>query len=141
MNLEQVMEQIKNQERFAKNITHWEVIPQKFGNYEPFPEYLDSKLISALKKKGIYRLYSHQRQALDETRQEHNITVVTPTASGKSLCYNLPVINTLLGDNNARAIYVFPTKALSQDQVSELMDIVNEMGKTSKHSLMMVIPG
>lgn len=132
MNLEQVMDQLKTQERFAKNITCWKVIPEKHGEYEDFPEYLNPKLVSALKKKGIYRLYSHQRKALDEVTAKNNITVVTPTASGKSLCYNLPVLNDLLADKNSRAIYLFPTKALSQDQVSELMNLVNVMGENIK---------
>ncbi|NLU10456.1 MAG: DEAD/DEAH box helicase [Tepidanaerobacter acetatoxydans] len=132
MNLEQVIDQLKTQERFAKNITCWKVIPEKHGEYEDFPEYLNPKLVSALKKKGIYRLYSHQRKALDEVTAKNNITVVTPTASGKSLCYNLPVLNDLLADKNSRAIYLFPTKALSQDQVSELMNLVNVIGENIK---------
>ncbi|HHV19290.1 MAG TPA: DEAD/DEAH box helicase [Thermoanaerobacterales bacterium] len=132
MNLEQIMDMLKTQERLAKNITHWAVIPEKPGEYEAFPEYLSPKLISALKKKGIHRLYSHQRRALDEVMANNDITVVTPTASGKSLCYNLPVLNAILADKNARAIYLFPTKALSQDQVSELMDIVDEMEEDIK---------
>ncbi len=132
MNLEQIMDRLKNQERLAKNITHWANIPEKPGEYEAFPEYLNSKLVSALKKKGIYRLYSHQRRALDEVTSNNDITVVTPTASGKSLCYNLPVLNHILADKNTRAIYLFPTKALSQDQVSELMDMVDEMGEDIK---------
>lgn len=132
MNLEQVIDQLNTQERFAKNITCWKVIPEKHGEYEDFPEYLNPKLVSALKKKGIYRLYSHQRKALDEVTAKNNITVVTPTASGKSLCYNLPVLNDLLADKNSRAIYLFPTKALSQDQVSELMNLVNVIGENIK---------
>ena len=132
MNLEQVIDFLKNDERFLANVTHWEVIPEKAGQYEDFPDYLNPKLVSALKQKGIYRLYSHQRSALEETLANHNIVVVTPTASGKSLCYNLPVLNSLLCDKNARAIYLFPTKALSQDQVSELMNIVDIMGEDIK---------
>ncbi|MGI6424932.1 MAG: DEAD/DEAH box helicase [Tepidanaerobacteraceae bacterium] len=132
MNLEQIMDQLKVQERFRKNITHWESIPEKAGEYKEFPGYLDPKLISVLKKKGIFQLYSHQYEALDKVTAKNDITVVTPTASGKSLCYNLPVLNTLLQDKNARAIYLFPTKALSQDQVSELMDMVDEMGEDIK---------
>lgn len=132
MNLEQVLDQLRTQERFYKNITHWEVVPESSGKYEDFPEYLNPKLIKALNKKGIYRLYSHQRRALDEVMTGHDITVVTPTASGKSLCYNLPVLNTLLSDKDARAIYLFPTKALSQDQVSELMELVDDMDANIK---------
>lgn len=132
MNLEQLLDYIKTSERFMQNVTHWEVIPQKPGEYEDFPSYLNEKLVSVLNKKGIHRLYSHQRQALDEVTAGHSVVVVTPTASGKTLCYNLPVLNELTGNRNARAIYLFPTKALSQDQVSELMDLVDAMGEDIK---------
>lgn len=132
MNLEQLLDSIKTNERFMQNVTHWEIIPQKPAEYEDFPLYLNEKLINVLKKKGIHRLYCHQRQALDEVKAGHNVVVVTPTASGKTLCYNLPVLNELIADKNARAIYLFPTKALSQDQVSELMNLVDAMGEDIK---------
>lgn len=132
MNLEQVLDRLKTSKNVMDNITHWEIIPPKPGEYEPFPDYLDDRLANVLRKKGIYKLYSHQRMALDEVEKGRNIIVVTPTASGKTLCYNLPVLNTLLRDRNARAIYLFPTKALSQDQVSELMDMVDGMGEDIK---------
>lgn len=132
MNLEQVIDKMKGNEDFNKNITCWEVIPPKPGEYMDFPKNLDPRLINALKRKGIYKLYSHQRRAFDEVENMRHITVVTPTASGKSLCYNLPVINALLRDKNSRAIYLFPTKALSQDQVSDLMDVINIMGEDIK---------
>lgn len=132
MNLEQVLDSLKTSERIMQNVTHWEVIPQKPGEYEDFPGYLDENLVSVLNKKGIHRLYSHQRRALDEAAAGNNVVVVTPTASGKTLCYNLPVLNELVRDKNARAIYLFPTKALSQDQVSELMGIVDAMGEDIK---------
>lgn len=132
MNLEQVLDQLKFSKRFFKNITSWRVIPQNKGDYEPFPEYLNEKLAEVLRKKGIYQLYFHQRRAIDEINAGNNIVVVTPTASGKTLCYNLPVLNTLLDDKNARALYLFPTKALSQDQVTELLDTVNAMDEDIK---------
>lgn len=132
MNLEQVLDYIKTSQRIMQNVTRWEILPPKPGKYEDFPDFLNKKLVSVLNKKGIYNLYSHQRQALDEVAAGHNIVVVTPTASGKTLCYNLPVLNELLKDKNSRALYLFPTKALSQDQVSELMDMVDAMGENIK---------
>jgi len=114
------------------NVTRWQVIPERAGEYVPFPEFLNDKLKDVLRKKGIYQLYCHQGLALNEVHNGNNIVVVTPTASGKTLCYNLPVLNTLLEDKNARAIYLFPTKALSQDQVSELMEIVDALGEDIK---------
>ncbi|MDI3481612.1 MAG: box helicase protein [Tepidanaerobacteraceae bacterium] len=132
MNLEQLLDNIKTSQQFMQNVTHWKVIPQKPGEYEDFPSYLSDKLVSVLNKKGIYRLYSHQRQALDRVAAGDSVVVVTPTASGKTLCYNLPVLNELIANRNARAIYLFPTKALSQDQVSELLEFVDGMGEDIK---------
>lgn len=71
-----------------------------------------------LRERGIQKLYSHQRHALDAVEAGKDIVVVTPTASGKTLCYNLPVLNAILRDPDARALYLFPTKALSSDQVA-----------------------
>lgn len=132
MNLEQLLARLKNSDSFQKCVTRWEVIPPKAPEYEPFPDFLDKRLICALNKKGIYSLYSHQARALEEISKGHSVVVVTPTASGKTLCYNLPVLNAILQDKNSRALYLFPTKALSQDQVSELMETIDAMGEDIK---------
>ena len=86
----------------------------------PIPDTVDSRLVEALRARGIGALYSHQAQALDLLGQGGHVVVVTPTASGKTLCYNLPVLQALLGDAATRALYLFPTKALAQDQLAEL---------------------
>ncbi|NKC13596.1 MAG: DEAD/DEAH box helicase [Gammaproteobacteria bacterium] len=101
-------------------------IPAKPGQYADLPGYLDNALVQALAERGITRLYSHQRQALDVLQRGRNLVVVTPTASGKSLCYNLPVIHAVRMES-AKALYLFPTKALSQDQVTELLEL-NRLG-------------
>jgi DEAD/DEAH box helicase domain-containing protein len=93
-----------------------------------FPPSLDSRLVDVLKKKGYEGLYTHQRDAFDAVQAGRNITVVTPTASGKTLCYNLPVLDRILRDPDARALYLFPTKALAQDQLSELHGTVEALG-------------
>ncbi len=100
-------------------------IPAEEGSYVDYPENLHPDLRQALVKKGYPRLYSHQRTAWDFYQAGKNIVVVTPTASGKTLCYNLPVLDTILRDPSSRAIYLFPTKALSQDQRAELDEIIN----------------
>jgi len=87
------------------------------------PEDIDPRLRNALAGRSIDRLYSHQREAWDRVRAGGNVVIVTPTASGKTLCYNLPVSETLLRDPEARALYLFPTKALSQDQQAELNEL------------------
>ncbi len=93
-----------------------------------FPPGLDPRLVDVLQKKGYEGLYTHQRQAYDAVQQGKHITVVTPTASGKTLCYNLPVLDRILKDPDARALYLFPTKALAQDQLAELHGTIEALG-------------
>ncbi|MEP6468608.1 MAG: DEAD/DEAH box helicase [Chloroflexota bacterium] len=88
--------------------------------YAPWPEGLDPRLVAALRGRGVEALYTHQAQAVEAVRAGRNICVVTPTASGKTLCYNLPVIDAVARDEAARALYLFPTKALAADQLVEL---------------------
>lgn len=124
MSIEDVLEKIKNSARFLPWITAWEVIPERKGIYEDFPDFLNDRLKQVLKNRGIEKLYSHQASAIKAVQNGDNIVVVTPTASGKTMCYNLPVLNTILQDSNSRALYLFPTKALSQDQVAELHELI-----------------
>ena len=78
--------------------------------------------------RGIHRLYSHQAEAFELIRADRNVVVVTPTASGKTLCYNLPVLNLVASDPGARALYLFPTKALAEDQLHQLQTSIDQMG-------------
>ena len=119
MNLEQLIGRLKKTPSFMENVTHWETIPAKEASFAPFPAELDNRLPPVLAQRGVYKLYSHQREAFDLAATGKDICVVTPTASGKTMCYNLPVLNAILKNNDARALYLFPTKALSADQRSE----------------------
>jgi DEAD/DEAH box helicase domain-containing protein len=102
--------------------------PARPGEFEDFPETLTPSLQQALTKRGICRLYTHQAEAFGHASAGRNVVVVTPTASGKTLCYNLPVLNGLLADPQARAMYLFPTKALAEDQLQEFQAAVDAMG-------------
>jgi len=104
----------------SANLAHVERIPATIAEWADFPANLDPRLRSALTGRGIDRLYTHQRESWDLAVSGKDFVVVTPTASGKTLCYNLPVAQALLEDPEARALYLFPTKALSQDQQAEL---------------------
>ncbi|HEU4965257.1 MAG TPA: DEAD/DEAH box helicase [Bacilli bacterium] len=115
-----------------KNITHWRVYPAQEAVYAPFPVALNPVLQDSLRRKGIGQLYSHQAEAFTEVNQGKHVTVVTPTASGKTLCYNLPVLNRILEDESARALYIFPTKALAQDQMKELHQMVEHLEQDIK---------
>src|SRR3954447_25571843 len=98
------------------------------GVYADIPEAVDPRFRSVLEARGITRLYSHQAEAFGRIQAGSNVVIVTPTASGKTLCYNLPVFNLLLNDPGARAMYLFPTKALAEDQLHEFHGVVEEMG-------------
>ena len=126
MNIDQLLQKLRSDQSFMGNVTHWREIPAKEAQYAGFGDYLDPRLVSACKQRGIHQLYTHQRSAMDALNEGKNIVVVTPTASGKTLCYNLPILNEILKDEAARALYLFPTKALSADQVSELYEFINE---------------
>ncbi|MFW6139883.1 MAG: DEAD/DEAH box helicase [Acidobacteriota bacterium] len=99
-------------------------IPPKQGRYKDYPSNIHPSLVNALKQKGFPRLYTHQYRARQLSQEKKNIVIVTPTASGKTLCYNLPVLDSLLKDPSSRSIYIFPTKALSQDQKAELDETI-----------------
>jgi DEAD/DEAH box helicase domain-containing protein len=95
-------------------------LPAVPGAYAPFPAVLDPRLGAALVSRGIGQLYTHQADAIGHALAGRNAVVVTPTASGKTLCYNVPVLHAILQDPSSRALYLFPTKALAQDQLAEL---------------------
>ncbi len=128
MNLEQFIDLFRNDPRFAGNIAHWEEIPPREAVWADFPVGLDERLIQALRQRGIQQLYSHQAEAIHHVLNGKNVVLVTPTASGKTLAYNLPVLNTILREPESRALYLFPTKALSQDQFTELHDLITLSG-------------
>ena len=92
--------------------------------YAPFPDSLDPRVHAAYAARGIDQLYSHQAEAIDHALHGRNVVVVTPTASSKTLCYNVPVLDAILKDAASRALYLFPTKALAQDQLAELHQMV-----------------
>jgi len=105
---------------FQGEITLDHLIPEAVATFAPLPADLEPELVAALGRRGIQRLYSHQAEAYDAVRNGRHLVVVTPTASGKTLCYNLPVLQRMLENPERRALYVYPTKALAQDQLAEL---------------------
>ena len=95
-------------------------LPAVGASYAPFPDGTDARLRSALAARGIEQLYTHQADAFAHILARRNVVTITPTASGKTLCYNAPVLDAILKDPSTRALYLFPTKALAQDQLAEL---------------------
>src|SRR5438552_1385370 len=105
-------------------------IPAREAKFRPMPAWVASALAEAYQAKGIRELYSHQASTAELVRDGKNAVVVTPTASGKTLCYNLPILNAVLENPDSRALYLFPTKALAQDQLAELQDLAKRLDDT-----------
>lgn len=106
-------------------------LPAADARYENFPSGIDPRLQAALRGRGIERLYTHQALAVEHALAGRNVVITTPTASGKTLCYNVPVMNAILADRACRAMYLFPTKALAQDQLAELDRLSQEISRAA----------
>ncbi|MGN7456929.1 DEAD/DEAH box helicase [Paenibacillus pasadenensis] len=119
--------ELRDDPEIMEHVTHWQTIPAREARTRPFPDELHPKLAEALRCKGIEALFTHQHDAYRHVRAGRHVVAVTPTASGKTMCYNLPVLQSLLEDDAGRALYLFPTKALAQDQVAELQQLADRM--------------
>jgi DEAD/DEAH box helicase domain-containing protein len=126
--LEDWLGYIKTDEELMANVTHWRTIPSRPAVSVPLPEDLHPIWKEGLRLRGVTELYAHQADAFRAARRGDHVVAVTPTASGKTLCYNLPVMQSLLENDEGRALYLFPTKALAQDQVAELQAVADLMG-------------
>lgn len=127
MSIGDVIAELGRDNGFMANVTAWETLPARAGQLVELPEALHPALRGALQRRGIQQLYSHQAEAVTSALEGHpSIAVVTPTASGKTLCYMLPVLQALLNDAEATALFLFPTKALAHDQLAEIGDWISE---------------
>ncbi|HTV59000.1 MAG TPA: DEAD/DEAH box helicase [Verrucomicrobiae bacterium] len=120
---QEALSELAGRYRTDEVLTAVKHIPARQAEYRAMPGWVRPELAAAYGAKGIERLYSHQAAAAEMARAGKNFVVVTPTASGKTLCYNLPVLNAILENAGTRAMYLFPTKALAQDQLAELLDL------------------
>jgi DEAD/DEAH box helicase domain-containing protein len=127
MTLEQILDFLRADSEIKGNIVHWKTFAPRQARFADFPEALNQRLVATLVERGISSLYTHQAEAIREIMDGKDVVVVTPTASGKTLCYNLPVLNEIMHDPNSRALYLFPTKALSQDQLAELHGLITKL--------------
>ncbi len=122
--LEQVLAELRGDGRFMRGVHHWEVVPGRAARCVQFPREVDARIRGAYAERGISLLYTHQARCYELARAGRNVVLVTPTASGKTLAYNLPILQSLLEDDAATALYLFPTKALAQDQQHALGQVV-----------------
>ena len=123
MDIDELLSIWQQDPEFVRNTTCWQIAPPTAPSFENFPENLPEHLVWNLTQRGISQLYSHQAQALKLLSAGEHVVISTGTASGKTLCYDIPVIQRLLQDSSARALYLFPTKALAQDQLRLLKDL------------------
>jgi DEAD/DEAH box helicase domain-containing protein len=110
-------------------------LPAKSADYAPFPDGVDPLVREILRDRGIEQLYTHQAAAIGHALAGRNVVITTPTASGKTLCYNAPVLSAILHDASTRALYLFPTKALAQDQLAELHELSDQLSRRTEQSI------
>src|SRR3989454_2422745 len=120
---------LRTSREFGSDVVAERSFPAMEGRYADFPQPLPPPLASALERQGIRRLYCHQAEAIERVRRGENVLVVTPTASGKSLIYILPTFERVVREPGARALYVFPYKALEQDQLKAIRALGEDLGE------------
>lgn len=118
------LQSIKGQPWYRDQIAHLEMLPPREAVVQSLPDFLHPSLAASLRSLGIQHLYSHQAESISLLRDGKDTVVATPAASGKSLCYHIPVIQAVLEDSSCRALYLYPTKALAQDQYRSLGSLV-----------------
>jgi DEAD/DEAH box helicase domain-containing protein len=123
LRVSQVLDTLASRDHYGEVLTAVRHYPARNARWADFPAWIHDDLRAAYAAKGIAKLYTHQASAAEAVHAKKNVVIVTPTASGKTLCYNLPVLDAILGDSDTRALYLFPTKALAQDQLAELYDL------------------
>lgn len=127
LTLKEWLARLEKTRRFMENVQAWRRIPQFDGSFADFPPWLDQRLAAILRGRGIERLYSHQAEAVQLIRSGRDTVLITPTASGKTLCYNLPILQAILEKPDTRALYLFPTKALAQDQMHAIQGLITAL--------------
>ena len=128
--VESIVAHLKSNPAMRERIVHWNEFAARDAVLCDLPAGLDPRLKALLEQRGLGRLYSHQRQAIDHALEGRDVLVTTSTASGKTLCYVAPVMQRLLEtDGKARALFLFPTKALSQDQSASLNALIGDLGQ------------
>ncbi len=127
MSLPALLSRLQLDPGFLSRVTAWQRIPARPARYAPWPEALDVRLPLAMQARGIHQPYIHQARAIESALRGNHTLVVTPTASGKTLAYNLPILHWLLNDPDARALAIFPTKALAQDQLHTLQSLLETL--------------
>lgn len=125
--LQRLIHRWRSDPSVGANVTEWRLIPAQAAKFAPFPAELHPDLIEALTRRGITALYIHQAEAFTRAQRGEHVMVVAASAGGKSLCYHLPILDALIKNSGARALYLFPTKALAQDQFNSLNNLIHAL--------------
>jgi DEAD/DEAH box helicase domain-containing protein len=125
---DRVLQGILEEPSLARGVVHHEIVPARPAVFGTMPSWLDERIVAGLATRGIERLYVHQAEAIEAVHAGEDVVVVTPTASGKTLCYAIPTLQSIAEDPAARALFLFPTKALGQDQVAEFSLLASTAG-------------
>jgi DEAD/DEAH box helicase domain-containing protein len=125
---ETVLAGLLDEPSMARGVVHHEVLPARDALHGEWPSWLDERIVAGLGSRGVDRPYVHQAEAIEAVHDGSDVVVVTPTASGKTLCYALPILQAIAEDPSARALCLFPTKALGQDQVAEFLGLTRLAG-------------
>jgi DEAD/DEAH box helicase domain-containing protein len=123
-----VLGRLLEEPSLARGVVHHAVLPARPAEHAPMPAWLDARIARGLAGRGVERLYTHQAEAIEAVHAGEDVVVVTPTASGKTLCYAVPTLQAIADDPSARALFLFPTKALGQDQVTEFGELSASAG-------------
>lgn len=132
MSIESALERLRADAKFMGNVKAWERMPPRPAHYSDFPPGLSPRMIAAVRELDWAPLYTHQAATVEAALAGSNVVTVTSTASGKTLGYNIPVVDELLADGQARALYLFPTKALAQDQAAALGQFLSALDATDR---------
>jgi DEAD/DEAH box helicase domain-containing protein len=127
--------ELRAQPWVQRRLVHEEILPATSADLSPWPATLHPALTAALRARGLHEAYSHQAEAVGHALERRDVVVVTPTASGKSLCFTVPVLHSWLTDPSSRALWLFPTKALAQDQVAGLQELVAHLPESLRDQL------
>ncbi len=127
MDLSDVLSALRQDPSFMRCVTAWERVPARRARTTRWPKSIDPRLVAAIQNQGVERPYVHQAEAMEAVLEGKHVVLSTSTASGKTLAYNGPVLNTLLNDPGACALYLFPTKALGHDQIANLQSLVSSL--------------
>ena len=139
MSLDEYIQSLKKYKGFAGDIVCHRILPSKEAIFASSVPELKNNLSSVLKFLGIKRFYNHQKKAIEMIHSGIHTVIATPTASGKSLIYNLPVIDKLIEDPQSHALYLFPLKALARDQLETVQGLLSTVGvENFAHNLLLV---